>query len=115
MIGESKLSCHHEPITCQEHNSRTSSAAIGFLIYRPSLKIKYWKVVGGGLDGFTDWALGLPFVPKSTTGLVARYNRIKDAENCGAVLSRGGVLLGIGNASGVEIIFLGCSAASWAT
>jgi hypothetical protein len=48
---------------------------IGYLIHRPSLKIKYWKGVGGGLDGFADSDWGNSVSRKSTTGLVARYNR----------------------------------------
>jgi hypothetical protein len=48
---------------------------IGYLIHRPSLKITYWKGVNGGLDGFTDSDWGNSVSRKSTTGLVARYNR----------------------------------------
>ncbi len=76
---------------------------IGYLIHRPrppSLKIKYWKGVGGGLDGFTDSDWENSASRKSTTVLVAQYNRtpilaIKNAENGGTVLGRGGVLFGI--------------------
>ncbi len=49
---------------------------IGYLIHRPSFKIKYLKGTEGGLDGFTDSDWGNSVSRKSTTGLVARYNRV---------------------------------------
>ena len=48
---------------------------IGYLIQRPSLKITYWNGANGGLDGFTDSDWGNSVSRKSTTGLIARYNR----------------------------------------
>ena len=48
---------------------------IGYLIYRPSLKLKYRQETLEGLDGFTDSDWGNSLSRKSTTGLLARYNR----------------------------------------
>ena len=48
---------------------------IGYLIRRPSLKIKYRKGADGGIDGFTDSDCENSVSRKSTTGLVAWYGR----------------------------------------
>ena len=48
---------------------------IGYLIHRPSLKVTYHTGSAGGLDGFADSDWGNSVSRKSTTGLVARYNR----------------------------------------
>ena len=48
---------------------------IGYLIHRPSLKLKYRQGRLGDLDGFTDSDWGNSLSRKSTTGLLARYNR----------------------------------------
>ena len=48
---------------------------IGYLIHRPSLKLKYRREKLGDLDGFTDSDWGNSLSQKSTTGLLARYNR----------------------------------------
>ena len=48
---------------------------IGYLIHRPSLKLKYSREKLGDLDGITDLDWGNSLSRKSTTGLLARYNR----------------------------------------
>ena len=48
---------------------------MGYLIYRPSLKLTYRRDAVGGLDGFTDSDWGNSVSRRSTTGIVARYNR----------------------------------------
>ena len=48
---------------------------IGYLIYRPSHQIMYRRDSEGGLDGYADADWGNSVSRKSTSGLVARYNR----------------------------------------
>jgi hypothetical protein len=48
---------------------------IGYLIHRPSLKLVYRRDAVGGLDGFADSDWGNSASRRSTTGLLARYNR----------------------------------------
>ena len=48
---------------------------IGYLIHRPSLKLEYRRDAVGGLDGFADSDWGNSVSRRSTTGLLARYNR----------------------------------------
>jgi hypothetical protein len=48
---------------------------MGYLSYRPSLKLKYNREYVKGLDGFADSDWGNRASRKSTSGLLARYNR----------------------------------------
>ena len=48
---------------------------MGYLVYRPSLKLKYDSKYEKGLDGFADSDWGNSVSRKSTSGLLARYNR----------------------------------------
>ena len=48
---------------------------MGYLIHRPSLKLVYRRDAVGGLDGFADSDWGNSVSRRSTTGLLARYNR----------------------------------------
>ena len=48
---------------------------MGYLSYRPSLKLKYNREYVKGLDGFADSDWGNSASRKSTSGLLARYNR----------------------------------------
>jgi hypothetical protein len=48
---------------------------IGYLMHRPSLKLRYLKGGKGGLDGFADSDWGNSVSRRSTSGLLARYNR----------------------------------------
>ena len=48
---------------------------MGYLVYRPSLKLKYDRKYEKGLDGFADSDWGNSVSRKSTSGLLARYNR----------------------------------------
>ena len=47
---------------------------MGYLSYRPSLKLKYNREYVKGLDGFADSDWGNSASRKSTSGLLARYN-----------------------------------------
>jgi hypothetical protein len=47
---------------------------MGYLSYRPSLKLKYNREYVKGLDGFADSDWGNSASRKSTSGLLTRYN-----------------------------------------
>ena len=48
---------------------------MGYLVYRPSLKLNYDRKFDKGLEGFADSDWGNSISHKSTSGLLARYNR----------------------------------------